>query len=104
VLFGDGQGGLRPVGAPVDLGWLGAKAVLPDMDRDGKSDLVVAVGGAVAVLLGNGKGGFAPVPGSPFAVGRGAWSLAVADVDGDGRPDVATADLEAGTLSVLLQR
>jgi hypothetical protein len=104
VLTGDGQGGLRPLGAPVDLGRRGAKAVLHDMDRDGKTDLVVAVGGAVAVLLGNGRAGWAPVPGSPFPVGRGAWSLAVADFDGDGRSDVATADLEAGTLSVLLQR
>jgi hypothetical protein len=104
VLKGDGQGGLRPLGAPLDLGRRGAKAVLHDMDRDGKTDLVVAVGGAVAVLLGNGRAGWAPVPGSPFPVGRGAWSLAVADFDGDGRSDIATADLEAGTLSVLLQR
>jgi hypothetical protein len=104
VLTGDGKGGLQPAGALLDLGRRGAKAVLHDLDRDGKSDLVVAVGGAVAVLLGNGKGGFARVPGSPFPVGRGAWSLAVADFDGDGRSDVATADLEAGTLSVLLQR
>jgi hypothetical protein len=74
------------------------------MDRDGKTDLVVAVGGAVAVLVGNGRGGWTPAPGSPFPVGRGAWSLAIADFDGDGRSDVATADLEAGTLSVLLQR
>jgi hypothetical protein len=104
ALKGDGQGGLRPVGAPFGIGRRGAKAVLHDMDRDGKTDLVVAVGGAVAVLLGNGKGGFTPLAGSPFPVGRGAWSLAIADFDGDGRPDVATADLEAGTLSVLLQR
>ena len=103
-LAGDGQGGLRPVGAPFDIGRRGAKAVLHDMDRDRNTDLVVAVGGAVAVLLGNGRFGWAPVPGSPFPVGRGAWSLAVADFDGDGRSDVATADLEAGTLSVLLQR
>jgi len=104
VLKGDGKGGLRPLGAPVDLGRRGAKAVLHDMNRDGKTDLVVAVGGAVAVLLGNGRAGWAHVPDSPFPVGRGAWSLAVADFDGDGRSDVATADFEAGTLSVLLQR
>ena len=78
--------------------------MLHDMNRDGKTDLVVAVGGAVAVLLGNGRAGWAHVPDSPFPVGRGAWSLAVADFDGDGRSDVATADFEAGTLSVLLQR
>ena len=104
VLKGDGEGGLRPLGAPLDIGRRGAKAVVHDMDRDGRTDLVVAVGGAVAVLLGNGKGSFTPVPGSPFPVGRGAWSLAIADFDGDGRSDVATADLEADTLSVLLQR
>jgi hypothetical protein len=37
-------------------------------------------------------------------VGRGAWSLALGDVDANGRLDVVTADLEDGTVTVLLSR
>jgi predicted NUDIX family NTP pyrophosphohydrolase len=58
----------------------------------------------VVAQLGDGHGRFSPAPGSPFPVGRGAWSLALGDYDGDGKGDVATADLEAGTVTVLLRR
>jgi Tfp pilus tip-associated adhesin PilY1 len=54
-------------------------------------------------MLGDGRGRFSPAAGSPFPVGRGAWSVAVSDFDGDGRADFATANLETGTISVLLQ-
>jgi hypothetical protein len=104
VLLGDGRGGLRPApGSPLDVGRRGFKAVLEDLDRDGRLDLVLGANGVV-VLRGDGRGGFAPVAGSPFAAGRGAWTVALGDFDGDGRSDVATADLEAGTVSVLLRR
>jgi len=54
-------------------------------------------------MLGDGRGGLAPAPGSPLPAGRGAWSVAVDDFDGNGRADVATADVESGTISLLLQ-
>jgi hypothetical protein len=105
ALLGDGHGGFRLApGSPFDIGRRPWKAVLRDLDRDGKQDAVLAAGGAVVVMLGDGRGRLSPVPGSPFAVGRGAWSVAVGDFDGDGRSDIATADLEAGTLTILLQR
>lgn len=58
---------------------------------DGKTDLVVANDageGTLSVLLGDGGGGF-PSP-ATYGVG-GASSLAVADLNGDGRPDVTVA-------------
>jgi hypothetical protein len=104
VLVGDGRGGLRPAtGPPLDAGRRGWKAALHDMDRDGRLDLVLAANGVV-VMLGDGRGGFSAAPGSPFPTGRGSWSLALGDFDADGRTDAATADFEAGTVSVLLQR
>ncbi len=104
VLLGDGHGGFRPAaGSPLDIGRRPWKVVPHDMDRDGTTDLVLAAGGVVAVMLGDGRGRFAPAPGSPFPVGRGSWSVAVSDFDRDGRADFATADLESGTISVLLQ-
>jgi hypothetical protein len=105
VLRGDGRGGLTPFpGAALDAGRRSWKAALGDLDRDGRLDLALGAGGRVVALAGDGHGRFTPFPGSPFAVGRGAWSLALGDVDADGRLDVVTADLEDGTLTVLLSR
>ena len=65
-----------------------------DVNGDGKPDIVVANGAAVvangtevvSVLLGNGDGTFqTAVPYSSGAYG-GAVSVAVADVNGDGKP------------------
>ncbi len=36
-----------------------------------------------------------------YAVGRGAWSVVGADVDGDGAMDLATANFHSNTVSVL---
>ncbi|WP_193789081.1 FG-GAP repeat domain-containing protein, partial [Zavarzinella formosa] len=58
--------------------------------------------GTVSVLLGNGDGTFAPAPGSPSAVGAGPFSVAVGDVNGDGKPDLVTANFGGNTVSVLL--
>ena len=103
ALLGDGHGGLRPAaGSPFDVGRRSWKIVLVDMDADGKQDLVLGGGDAVVVMRGDGRGGFAP--GSTVSAGRGAWSVTVADFDADGRADVAAAALEAGAVSVLLQR
>ncbi|HSD29991.1 MAG TPA: VCBS repeat-containing protein [Vicinamibacteria bacterium] len=105
VLRGDGRGGFRVApGSPVDVGRRAGKAVIRDLNRDGKSDLVLGSGHGVIVMLGDGRGGFAPAPGSPLPTGRGSWSVAVGDFDGDGRADVATADVESGSISVLLQQ
>ena len=65
--------------------------VVVDVNRDRRPDLVVAnaTGGDVSVLLGDGRGGFSPAPGSPFPAGPNPNDIAVADFDGDGRPDLA---------------
>jgi len=57
----------------------------------------------VIVRLGDGRGGLTPATGPPLPAGHGSWSLAVGDFDGDGKADVATADVESGTISVMLQ-
>ncbi len=71
-----------------------------DVNGDGKPDLVVAnycasssncSNGTVSVLLGNGDGTFqAPV--SYNSGGEEAYSVAVADVNGDGKPDLLVAN------------
>src|SRR6185312_12067279 len=58
---------------------------------DGKTDLVVAsYFHTVSVLLGNGNGTFQPQ--ATFTAGQGPKFVAVADVNGDGKPDLVVAD------------
>ena len=83
-----------------------------DVNGDGKPDLVVANGnldngdGSVGVLLGNGDGTFQPVVtyDSGAAV---ADFVVIADVNGDGKPDIVVANAGAdngadGSAGVLL--
>lgn len=88
---------------------------LGDLNGDGKLDVVVAHGAefprelrplrAVSVLLGRGDGRFGPS--HAFPTGKagdelGAWSIAMGDLNGDGKPDVATGNIGANSVSVLV--
>lgn len=97
VLLGNGNGTLQnAVTYPVVGGPSGIAAV--DVNGDGKLDLVVAAD-AVSVLLGNGDGTFQPhVDTSPV----GSVAIVVGDLNGDGIPDVATANESSATFSALI--
>ncbi len=56
----------------------------------------------VSILLGNGNGGFAHAPGSPLTVGRAPYGVAIADLNRDGKPDLAIANQFDNYLSILL--
>ena len=53
----------------------------------------------VSVLIGNGTGNFATS--KEYAAGKYPVAVLVADFNADGRPDVVTANADAGTLSFL---
>ncbi len=102
VLLGNGDGSFQPV-VTFDSGGFGAESVaVTDVNGDGKPDLLVAntcvidgafncVNGSVGVLLGNGDGTFQATV-SYGSNGTGASSVAVRDVNGDGKPDVLVAN------------
>jgi hypothetical protein len=75
-----------------------------DVDLDGRVDLLCANRGSddVSVLLGRGDGTFRDPITSGTGAGTGPYSLAVADFNLDGVPDVVTANFQTGNASVLL--
>jgi hypothetical protein len=126
VLLGNGDGTFHyPLGDPnkgtYPVGFMPRSVAVADVNGDGKPDLIIANGGnsympgsTVSVLLGNGDGTFgntfdpvshrfimeADVP--PLEVGTRPYSVAVADVNGDGKPDLVVANYANNTLSMLL--
>jgi len=120
LLLGSGDGAFR-AGPPIDLPFVPAAAVAGDLDGDGKLDLaLVARTGAGLVLLGKGDGTFRAQPvfsfAGPFA-DRVTWCpprpalpeapaidfrpfiIAMADLNGDRRPDLAVADFSTLSLA-----
>ncbi len=95
--------------APVNYGAGGEyySLAVDDVNGDGKLDLLVAsinpnqIG---LVFLGNGDGTFATNPLS-IPIGQNAYSIAIADLNGDGAPDLVVPNQISGTdnVTILLQ-
>jgi hypothetical protein len=103
TLLGDGRGGfnLAP-GSPFDLGRRAFKLVAFDVNRDARMDLIIGTeaSDSVTVLLSNASGGYTPAAGSPYIAGRNP-RVAIGDANGDGKPDIITANNGSGDITVL---
>lgn len=106
ILLGDGRGNFAPAASsPLNMRQQGAWGiVLRDVNGDRRTDLAAATRDSVSVFLGDGRGGFTPATGSPFSSGAGTWRLAVGDINKDGKPDIATTNVESDTVTVLVSR
>ncbi|HKD01953.1 MAG TPA: VCBS repeat-containing protein [Terriglobales bacterium] len=75
-----------------------------DLNHDGNIDIVAtnsnfASVSTVSVFLGNGDGTLAPAVN--YMVEKGPASVAIADLDGDGNPDLAVANAASNSVSLL---
>jgi VCBS repeat protein len=109
ILLGNGSGGFTVApGSPAAVAGTPTSVAAADVSGDGRSDLVVPVADstgrvtAIEILLGDGSGGFAEAPGSPVPILAGkSFSLAVADLNGDGKADLAVANTNRNEMSLL---
>lgn len=110
ILLGDGRGGLArapvsPVAAYDGESPHTHDVACADVNADGHADILTTNSDddAISVLLGDGRAGFTPAPGSPFPAERHPYSgIGVRDLNADGKPDVVAPLLQSGALGVYL--
>jgi hypothetical protein len=108
ILLGRGNGTFRKVGSRPKTGIEPLDIAAGDFNGDGILDLAVTNQnegypnpGTITILLGRGNGTFKQ--GSiPPEVGSIPYTVSVADFNGDGNLDLATANAGSNTISVLL--
>ena len=76
------------------------RLVVADFDRDGVVDVATAFGNSVCIFPGRGDGSFNAQ--TRLAVGECTEALCAGNFDGDGTPDIATANDESDDIAVLL--
>ena len=105
ILLGNGSGSFSlATGSPFTVGQSPVAIASTDLNLDSHPDLAIVnqVDNTVSVVLGNGDGTFTSAPNSPLATGQAPTSVALADLNGDGVPDIVVTDPQTDSVSVFL--
>lgn len=110
VLLGNGNGTFQAALTYATGGFDGFAVAAGDVNGDGKPDIIVGTNvpicsqgrctyyGSLGVLLGNGHGGFGPSV-TYLSGGFFISSIAIADVNGDGNPDIVVENNQCCSVS-----
>jgi FG-GAP-like repeat len=115
ILLGDGKGNFHePVGSPFACGDSPFGVAIGDINGDGNLDLAIVNSPSITsenrgrdgltILLGNGRGKFTKMQGSPFTTGKSPSRVAIGDINGDGNPDIAVTNYNDNSISVFFMK
>jgi hypothetical protein len=111
ILLNDGKGGFRqPTSSPFPCGDSPFNTAVGDINADGKPDLAIVNSPSstsdrsgqdgLTILIGDGKGAFTTMTGSPFVTGNFPNIAAIGDVNGDGVADVAVSNPDGDNITI----
>jgi len=113
VVLGNGDGTFNLVGPQTSIylnGLLGSGSGITvraaDLNQDGRPDVLVAdySVGMLAIALNNGGGTFLPSTQHTYMIAPGLTDIAIADLNGDGLPDVVVSNGTTNQISIFLSQ